>query len=351
MKLKFGSLNLSFGQVELFPPSLNWNFMKWRHLWISISVVLSIVAIASIAIKGINYSIDFTGGVEVTMNIKQSAITRDSVVAAAHEANVGEVEITSIAAIGKKAQNSGYVLRVQRKKGMDETSVSAAADKLAQKLKNQFGEANIDLSYANISGKIGKEEQMRGYISILLSLVSILIYVAWRFDARFAPGAVICLFHDVLIALGFMTLLGRPFSNTSIAAFLTIVGYSINDTIIVYDRIRELTALNPRMPLVEVINKSINQTMSRTVLTQVTVITALVVMVIWGGGAMFDFSLTMLFGVLIGAYSSIYVAAPLTIVIDDFLRKRGIVLSDGSKKKAEKDPNFIPPVIVRKRGS
>jgi preprotein translocase SecF subunit len=350
MKLKIGSIDLSFGRVELFPPNLKWDFMKWRYIWISISLILSIIAIAAIAVKGINYSIDFTGGVEVTMNVKGNAISRDSVVAAAHETNVGEVEITSIAAVGKKSQNSGYVLRVQRKQNMDETQVSAAVDKLSQKLKSSFGENNIDLSYANISGKIGKEEQMRGYISILLSLISILIYVAWRFDTRFAPGAVICLFHDVLIALGFMTLLGRPFSNTSIAAFLTIVGYSINDTIIVYDRIRELTALNPRMPLVEVINKSINQTMSRTVLTQVTVITALVVMVIWGGGAMFDFALTMLFGVIIGAYSSIYVAAPLTIVIDEFLRKRGIVLSDGNKKKVEKDPNYIPPVIVRKRG-
>ncbi len=350
MKLKIGSIDLSFGRVELFPPSLNWNFMKWRFLWIGISVILSIIALAGIAIKGINYSIDFTGGVEVAMNIKGAPIARDSVVAAAHEANVGEVEVTSIAAIGKKAENSGYVLRIQRKKGMDETQVSAASDRLSQKLRNAFGDANIDLSYANISGKIGKEEQMRGYISILLSLISILIYVAWRFDTRFAPGAVICLFHDVLIALGFMTLLGRPFSNTSIAAFLTIVGYSINDTIIVYDRIRELSALNPRMPLVEVVNKSINQTMSRTVLTQITVITALVVMVVWGGGAMFDFALTMLFGVIIGAYSSIYVAAPLTIVIDDFLRKRGIMISDGSKKKVEKDPNYIPPVIVRKRG-
>lgn len=348
MKLKIGSIDLSFGRVELFPPNLQWDFMKWKHLWVTISAVLSILAVLAVAVKGINYSIDFTGGVEVNMSVKNGDFPRDRVIAVAHETKVGEVEVTSISSIGKN-KSGGYVLRVQRHKGQDEAQVSAAADKLAQSLKAAFGAENIELSYANISGKIGKEEQMRGYMAVLLSLVSILIYVGWRFDTRFAPGAVICLFHDVLIALGVMTALGRPFSNTSIAAFLTIVGYSVTDTIIVYDRIREISSLNPRMPLNDVVNKSINQTMSRTVLTQVTVLMALLVMVIWGGGAMFDFALTMLIGVIIGSYSSIYVAAPLTLMLDGLLRKRGIVLSDGSKKKAEKDPNYIPPVVVRKR--
>ncbi len=348
MKLKIGQVDLSFGQVELFPPNLKWDFMKWRHLWVGISLVLSLFSLLAIGIKGINYSIDFTGGVEVSMSMKHGLVSREKVITTAHTAGVGEVEVTSISSVGKKS-GGGYVLRVQRQKGMDEVQVSAAADKLSQKLRSEFGTENIDLSYASISGKVGKEEQMKGYMAVLLSLLSILIYVGWRFDTRFAPGAVICLFHDVLIALGVMTALGRPFSNTSIAAFLTIVGYSVTDTIIVYDRIREIGALNPRMGLTEVVNKSINQTMSRTVLTQVTVLTALLVMVIWGGGAMFDFALTMLIGVIIGSYSSIYVAAPLTLMLDSMLRRRGIVLSDGAKKKVEKDPNYIPPVIVRKR--
>jgi preprotein translocase subunit SecF len=349
MKLKIGSIDLSFGNVSLFPPTLNWDFMKWRWLWIGLSGILVVLSLSAVAIKGINYSIDFTGGVEITMNAKQGSFERSRVVAAAEKTGVGTIEVTSISALGSKKEGAGYLLRVPRKAGMDEATVSAEVDKISQSLRTEFGADQIDLSYASVSGKVGKEEQRKGYMSILLSLVSILIYVAWRFDPRFAPGAVICLFHDVIIALGFMTALGRPFANTSIAAFLTIVGYSVTDTIIVYDRIREIRSINPRMELVDVVNRSINQTMSRTVLTQVTVLIALIVMVIWGGGAIHDFALTMLIGVMVGSYSSIYVAAPLTLVLDAFLRRRGIVLGDGQKAVKEEDPNYIPPVIIRKR--
>jgi preprotein translocase SecF subunit len=321
--------------------------MKWRWIWIGVSLAMVALSLLVVGFKGINYSIDFTGGVEISMTLKEGGTTRDEVLKVAEEQGAKSVEVTTISSVGKKA-GSGYVVRIQREQGSDERT-SSIGDKVGNALKEKFGSDKVELSYANISGKIGKEEQVKGYMSVLFSLISILVYVAFRFDARFAPGAVICLFHDVIIALGFMTALGRPFSNTSIAAFLTIVGYSISDTIIVYDRVRELAHANPRMHLVDVVNRSINQTMSRTVLTSLTVWIALIVMVFWGGGAVQDFALTMLAGVIVGSYSSIYVAAPLTLVLDGWLLKRGINLSDLSRKKKEKDPNFIPPVVVRKR--
>ena len=146
-----------------------------------------------------------------------------------------------------------------------------------------------------------------------------------------------------------MTLLGKPFDVGSIAAFLTVIGYSMNDTVIVYDRIRETMHNNPRLSAHDAINLSINQTMNRTVLTSSTAMMALVVLTYFGGGSIQDFALTMLIGIIVGTYSSIYVAAPLAMFIDSFLAKRGINLHDPNKKKTVRDPDYCPPVVLKKR--
>ena len=218
-------------------------------------------------------------------------------------------------------------------------------------LKQSLGADKFEVkSINNISGKIGKEEEFKGYLALLLACLGILAYISLRFDSRFAPGAVLCLVHDVIIALGFMTLVGKPFSTSSIAAFLTIVGYSINDTVIVYDRIRETQTLFPKMPIVDVINGAISQTMNRTILTSSTGLMGLAVLIILGGGALEDFALTMFVGILVGTYSSIYVAAPLTIVMEDVLKKFGWTPKDRSQKaKVKRDPNYSPPVILKKK--
>lgn len=344
-------MKLRFGQVEFFRPDMNFDFMRWRFLWIGISLFMVVASLLVVAGKGLNYSIDFTGGVEVSATVQEKKITREEMVDIAKTVVPGNLEVTSISVDERRFPNgSAFLIRLPREKGMNEDAVNQETSKLIQTINDKF-ERKVSISSTSISGKIGKEEQFKGYISILLSLIGILAYVAFRFDARFAPGGVICLFHDVIIALGFMTALDRPFSNSSVAAFLTLIGFSINDTIVVYDRIREVMTANPRTPLVDVVNMSINQTMSRTVLTNFTIIMALMVLVFLGGGAIYDFALTMLVGAVVGSYSSIYVAAPLTIVIDDFLKKRGLDLNERfNKKKKERDVNFIPPVVVRKRG-
>ena len=337
------------GNLQVFPHTLNVDFMKSQRIWIGISVFLTLISVAFIAVHGVNYSIDFLGGAEVTVTAVDKSITRDSLVKSAESTGVGKVEATTYGSISVNGEQS-YVLRIQRENGKDETSTSKNVDVLVTGLKKNLGEANLRIgSITNISGKIGREEEYKGYMALVLAFIGILIYVSVRFDSRFAPGAVLCLIHDVIIALGFMTAAGRPFSVTSIAAFLTIVGYSVNDTVIVYDRIRETQLINPRMPLVDVVNRSINQTMNRTVLTSATGLVALLVLTFFGGGAIKDFALTMFIGILVGTYSSIYVAAPLTIVMDNFLAARGWKKVASEKAVVEKDPHYIPPVILKKK--
>lgn len=345
-------MSFKLGNIEVFPANMSFDFMKWRGLSIGISLALVIASIVVIAVKGINYSIDFLGGAEVNVTIADPEFNREKVLKIAEQAGLGKVEVTTLSDKAKAAGQS-FVVRIQRERGQDEREISTKADELFKKLEAGVGAEKIKLdSKTNISGKIGKEEERKGYFALLLSFIGILLYISIRFDSRFAPGAVLCLVHDVIIALGFMTAFDRPFSTSSIAAFLTIVGYSINDTVIVYDRIREMQVLSPKTPIVEVINRSINQTMNRTVLTSATGLGALVVLTLLGGGAIEDFAMTMFIGILVGTYSSIYVAAPLTIYMDEVLKKYGWRPTETVQKaKQKKDPNEIPPVIIRRRPS
>lgn len=342
-------MKIGFGNVEIFSPTFLFDFMKWRKVTLALSVVMVLAAIAVLAIKGINYSIDFLGGAEVQISLTDPSYNREKVLQLAQDAKVGSVEVTSITA-GQDTK-SAFVIRIQRERGQDEGEVGGKADELFKALQTAIGADKVSLdSKTNISGKIGKEEENRGYLALLLSFVGILGYIALRFDARFSPGAVLCLLHDVIIALGIMTLLDHPFTTASIAAFLTIVGYSINDTVIVYDRIRETQENSPKMPIVDVINRSVSQTMNRTFLTSSTTLVALLVLVYLGGGAIEDFAMTMFVGILVGTYSSIYVAAPLTITMDGIMKRLGWrPLDPAQKARLKKDPNDIPPVIIRRR--
>lgn len=344
-------MGFKFGDVQIFSPDLRVDFMRWKHIWIGISVALVVVSFLSIAIRGINYSIDYLGGSEITVSIKHDDAKRDELSKMFNGWNVGEVEVTTLGAVKATTDEKTFLVRMQREKHETIDATTARAEKLVTDLKKHYGNDKVTVSsVSNISGKVGGEEQMRGYMAVLFSLIGILIYVSIRFDSRFAPGAVLCLLHDVIIALGFMTLIGKPFTVASVAAFLTIVGYSTNDTIIVYDRIREVTAINPRMALTDVVNLSINQTMNRTVLTGVTALMCLMILMIFGGGSLRDFALTMFVGILVGSYSSIYVAAPLTLVMDEFLVRKGW-RKPASEVVAvkKKDPDYIPPVVLKKK--
>lgn len=340
------------GNVQIFPNNYYFDFMKWRKITVGISVFLVIISLCIIGFKGLNYSIDFLGGSEIQIKSQNQGFSREALKSALDKYGFSHAEITTSDVINSTAgSSSSYLIRLQRDKGEDENATTSRASSLVTKLQAEFGKNNIQIaSLTNISGKVGKEDEFKGYMALLLSCVGILIYIAFRFDSRFAPGAVLCLIHNVILALGFMTWLERPFTTTSIAAFLTIVGYSINDTVIVYDRIRETRLLQPMLPMVDVVNRSISQTMNRTVLTSTTGILALLVLSILGGGSIRDFAITMLVGVVVGTYSSIYVAAPLTLMMDTWLAKLGFRSKDNSQKENTSQlKDFAPPIMLRKK--
>jgi preprotein translocase subunit SecF len=163
---------------------------------------------------------------------------------------------------------------------------------------------------------VGKELRNKGIAALLYSMVAILLYVAFRFDLKFAPGAVLAMIHDVIMVAGYYLVTRREFNLTSIAALLTVTGYSINDTIVIYDRIREEMAKFRGKPLPDIINIAVNETLSRTILTSGVTALSLVGLLIFGVGEIWDFAMAMLVGIIVGTYSSVYIASPLTIWID-----------------------------------
>lgn len=337
------------GNITIFSHRLKIDFMKYAKFWATVSLVTAIGAIVYLAVHGLNYSIDFLGGTEINFTTSNTEIHSERIKEIVSATGTENFEVNEFANPGSAA--SSFVVRLQRQAGQSETEVSQTTDSMVTALKTGIGEPSFTLdSITSISGKVGKEEERRGYLAVLISFAAIMVYIWYRFDLRFAPGAVACLFHDVCIALAIMTALDRPFDVGSIAAFLTVIGYSINDTVIVYDRIRETLTNNPRLSAHDAINLSINQTLNRTVLTSTSAMMALVVLSYFGGGSIQDFALTMLLGIIMGTFSSIYVAAPLALFVDNFLTKRGIKLKDAdTKKSVAKDPDFCPPVVLKRK--
>lgn len=345
-------MKIKLGNIQIFPNNYYFDFMHWRRYTVGISIVLVILSLLVIAIKGLNYSIDFLGGTEIQVSVQNQTNARDQLLKILDQNHVKHFElITTGNVLNSKSNQESYMIRIQREKNENEDAVSNHKDLIVANLKKSFG-SNIQITSAtNISGKVGKEDEQKGYLALLVACIGILFYIAVRFDARFAPGAVLCLIHNVLIALGFMTFLGRPFTTASIAAFLTIVGYTINDTVIVYDRIRETRILQPKLSMIEVVNRSISQTMNRTVLTSATGILALLVLSLLGGGSIEDFAITMLVGIVVGTYSSIYVAAPLTLIMDKWFEKFGFfkpTVKEPKKANTAKETDYAPPIRLRK---
>jgi preprotein translocase subunit SecF len=196
--------------------------------------------------------------------------------------------------------------------------VKAALDAEAEK-----GQPKAELRRIEFVGpQVGKQLRNRGILSVLYAAVAILVYIAFRFDTRFAPGAVVAMFHDVIVVLGYFVVSRREFNLTSVAVLLTIVGYSVNDTIVIYDRIREAMAKLKGKDLAAVINIAINETLGRTILTSVATALSLVGLLIFGVGQIWDFAAAMLVGIVTGTYSSIYIASPLTIYLEEVMGKR-----------------------------
>jgi preprotein translocase subunit SecF len=194
---------------------------------------------------------------------------------------------------------------------------------IAGSLEKKFGTGSFELRREDTVGpKVGKELRVKGVMSMLVTLVLLLIYIWFRFDIAFAPGALLALFHDVAITIGVFCLFGFEMNLTVMAGLLTLVGYSLNDTIVVYDRIRENMKRMKDKPLAEIINASINQTLSRTIMTSGATMLVTIALMIWGGDIIFNFAFALSFGIVVGTYSSIYIASPLTILLNRMVNKK-----------------------------
>jgi preprotein translocase subunit SecF len=207
-----------------------------------------------------------------------------------------------------------FLIRVQE--STKEKDLSAM---ISGSLNTVYGDGKVDIRRVEMVGpQVGKDLREKGLLSIAYAMIGILIYISWRFELRYAIGAIIALLHDVLITLGAFSITGREIDLPIIAAFLAIIGYSLNDTIIVYDRIRENFGKHKKEGFASVINSSINETLSRTILTSGTTMLVVAALFIFGGGVIHNFAFAMLVGILVGTYSSIFVASPILILWDDF---------------------------------
>lgn len=291
--------------MKLFKQVPNFPFVKNRFVFLALSGLIVLVSILLLVTKGLNYGTDFTGGVKLQYKFGKT-VTEDEIRNILSGLGLKEA---SVIRYGESVENR-FVIRLA-KPTQENMTISST---LTPALTKALGEGGITLEQEEVVGpKVGEELRKKGMLAVLVSLACMLIYIGFRFDFHFAPGAIIALFHDVLLALGAFALLQLEFNLTVLAAILTIVGYSINDTIIVFDRIREHAKLIDQNTLEEVVNRSINETLSRTVITSLTVFFVVLTLYIFGGATIKDFAFAFMIGVITGTYSTFSIACPIYV--------------------------------------
>lgn len=277
-----------------------------------ISVILVVASLAIIAIKGLNYGIDFAGGTEIQVKFA-SNVHIDQVRKFVDDQKLNNSQVQSF------GDSNEFLIRFQTPAGKNDKetneAMKATIQKVTSDLKSTFQAASPDIRRVDSVGpQVGNELKHNALLALFYSLFIILIYVGLRFDYKYAPGAVFCLFHDAIIVVGIFSLLGKEINVQIMAAVLTLIGYSLNDTIVNYDRIRENVALYRDEPLDIIINRSINEVLGRTLLTVVTIVIAVTCLYMWGGGVIEEIALALGIGIFFGTYSSIYVAAPMVLI-------------------------------------
>jgi preprotein translocase subunit SecF len=300
--------------LRFIPEATNINFVGARYFAFAIDGLLLLISIASIAWQGFNLGIDFTGG--VLMQVQSAQVVNIGVMR--EEINTlgfGESQLQYFG--GGECDhpaNSCVLIRVQPRqtKGGDQ---NAADQAVAQSIKNKLGPAYTVRSTTVVGPKVSQELFTNGVYATLLAILMITIYVAVRFEWQYGIGAAVATGHDVLVTAGLFSVFRLDFSLTAVAALLTLAGYSINDTVVVFDRIRENRRKYKRMNLADLINLSTNQMVTRTILTSAATAISLLPLLIFGGPNLFDFSAPILFGIVVGTFSSIYVAAALLLYL------------------------------------
>ena len=297
--------------IRIVPDGTSISFMKARFFGIGLSIVLSLASIGLFMKPGLNYGIDFKGGIQVEVSTPASvslASLRDEL----GKLDLGEVSLQQI--------GDNVLIRIQRQEG-GETAQTRAVSEVRDTL--QRIDPGIGIERTEVVGpKVSGELARNGVIAVVLASLAMLVYIWWRFEWNFAIGAIATLVLDTTKTVGFFALFGLDFNLTAIAALLTIIGYSVNDKVVVYDRMRENIRMSKKRDLRSIIDLSINQVLARCLFTSATTFLAMLPMAIWGGNAVENFALPMLFGVVIATSSSIFIAAPILLLLGDWWTRR-----------------------------
>ncbi len=289
-------------RFRLAPDNLKIGFMSLRSVTYPLSALLSIISVVAFLTFGLNYGIDFAGGTLMEMRAKQGQADLSSLRALGNKLEFGEVEVQAFGG------GQDVTFRIRLQPGGDAVQQAAVA-KVREAVGDAYEFRRIEVVGPRVSGELVQS----GTLGVVLSIIAVLTYLWFRYEWQLAVAAVIATMHDLLLTMGFFALTRLEFNITSIAAILTIVGVSLNETVIVLDRIREMLRKYKRLPMPELIDMSINAVLARTIMTSTTTVMALGALAVFGGHVIQSFSLAMMFGITIGVYSSIYICAPLLI--------------------------------------
>jgi preprotein translocase subunit SecF len=318
--------------LKLVPDNTNLDFMKWRNIALILSIIVTLASIALVGVRGLNLGVDFVGGQMIRVSFQQPAPVEDvrSIVAGL---KMGDA---SIQEFGNPRTLS---IRMGLPQGGDQAAV-AAASRVRTAISAKYPQAQFAVD--SVSGKVSNELYKAGAISIALAMLGIAIYIWIRFEWQFGVGALVTLFHDVCMTVGFFSLTQLEFNLNVVAAILTIVGYSLNDTVVIYDRIRENLRKYRRMEIVPLLNLSLNETLSRTMVTSLSIMFALLALLLIGPEVIFGLTAAILLGIFVGTYSSIYISSPILVWLgvsgESFLNKN--TSSSGAERVTSRNEGY-----------
>ena len=283
----------------------NYSFNKFYKTFNKLSLLLIVISVILLIFKGLNYGVDFKGGTLIELRTTTESINISEIRNSFNKMNLGDVTVKQF------GNDKDYIVKFEKRNSNDPNFIQNIKNELTNLIGNNFNFRRVE----NVGPKVSSELLKSGIIAIGLSLLAMLIYIWVRFEWQFSLGAILALFHDVIITLGIFSLFSLEINLSIVAAVLTIVGYSMNDTVVIYDRVRENLKKYGDIKIFDLTNISINETLSRTIITSATTLLALFSIFFFGGEILKGFSLAMILGVIFGTYSSIYIANPILVYL------------------------------------
>ena len=283
--------------------NIPFNLFYKKFNYLSLSLIF--VSILFLLFKGLNYGVDFKGGTLIELRTNDNTISISDLRKSFTNMNLGDVSVKNF------GNDNDFIVKFEKKENLEENFIENLKNELKKDLGNSFNFRRVE----SVGPKVSSELLKSGILAILLSLGAMLIYIWIRFEWQFSLGAIAAIFHDVIITLGFFSILNLEINLSIVAAVLTIVGYSMNDTVVIFDRVRENLKKFSDIKIFDLTNISINETLSRTIITSATTLLALLSIFIFGGEILKGFSFAMILGVIIGTYSSIYIANPILVML------------------------------------